>query len=274
VAPGFFAASGMTLLGGRDFTEHDAMGTQRVTIINETMARFFFGNESPIGKRIGAANDVGYPVKIIGVVKDSKIGTARDQRGMNYVTYRQSPPNLMAPWCVVVRMAGDPRAAAGAVRERLRAIDPTMPISNITTVADQLDGVLAQERLLTVLSVSFALIATLLACIGLYGVMAYATSRRAREFGIRIALGATAGGVRALVLRGSLLMALAGIAVGIPLTIAGARAASAMLFGVGATDWRIFTIAAGILVIAAAASGFIPAHRASRIHPSDALRHD
>jgi predicted permease len=274
VAPGFFAAAGTPILAGHDFSEHDTLDTPRVAIINETMARFYFGNENPIGKRMGAGNDVGYPVEIIGVVTDAKIGTARDRRGMRYSSFRQSPANLMGPWCVVVRTAGDPLAVAAAVRDRLRAIDPAMPVSTIDTVADQLDGVLTQERLVSVLSVSFALIATWLACIGLYGVMAYATVRRTREFGIRMALGATAGGMRAMVLRSSFLMTLAGIAAGIPLTIAGARAASGMLFGVGSTDWRVLTFAGVLLMMVAGAAGSIPAHRASRIHPSDALRHD
>ncbi len=145
---------------------------------------------------------------------------------------------------MIVRTAGDPHTVANAVRQQLKAIYPAMPAFGATSVEEQLDTVVSQEHLLTIPSVTFALMATLLACLGLYGMMAYATARRTREFGIRIALGATAGGVRAMVLRGSFLMALAGIAAGIPLSIAGARAASAILFGIGATDWRVFTIAA------------------------------
>jgi ABC-type antimicrobial peptide transport system permease subunit len=175
---------------------------------------------------------------------------------------------------VTLRTAGDPHTLANAVRQRLKTIDPALPVFNIATIEEQLDIVVSQERLLTVLSVSFAIMATVLACIGLYGMMAYTTARRTREFGIRIALGATAAGVRLLVLQESSFLALAGIAIGIPLTIAGARAAAAVLFGVGAFDWRVYTFAAAGLMLVAAAAGIIPANKASRVDPSDALRHE
>jgi predicted permease len=273
VTPGFFATVGTPLLAGREFTNRDTLQTPNVVIINQSLARHYFGNESPVGRRMGSGNESAGAWEIVGVVKDQKT-SPRDQRGIWYVPYAQQPNQLRATWCVIVRTRGDPRNVANAVRRQLRAIDPAMPVFGITSVEGQLDAVVSQERLIAILSVTFAVVATLLACLGLYGMMAYATARRTREFGIRIALGATAGGVRAMVLRSSFLMVLTGIAAGIPLSIGGARAASAILFGVGATDWRIFTIAASMLVIVAAAAGFVPAHRASRIHPSEALRRD
>jgi len=163
---------------------------------------------------------------------------------------------------------------ANAVRRRLRAIDPSMPILNITTVAGQLDDVLSQERLLAALAATFALMATLLACIGLYGVLAYATSRRVREFGIRMALGATPAGVCGMVLRESLVLVLAGLAAGVPLALAGARGAAAVLFGVGTEDISGMVAASSALIFVAAVAALIPALKASRVHPADALHHD
>jgi predicted permease len=271
IAAGFFATVHTRLLTGREFTDHDNASAPSVSMINQTLARFYFGDESPLGKHIGTGNAAS---EIIGVVEDQKQGTPRDRRGIWYVPYAQQPNQLRATWCIIVRGSGDPRMLASGIRERLRAIDPSMPILDITTVSRQLDNVLSQERLITILATSFAVIATLLACIGMYGVMAYATERRTREFGVRIALGASSGNVRSLVLKDSLVLAIVGIVVGVPLVIAGGRAVSAVLFGVGSADPRAFSIAAVVLMLVAAAAGLIPALRASRIQPTDALRHD
>jgi predicted permease len=273
ITPGFFATVGAPLLAGREFTDRDTAATPRVIIINQTMARFFFGDENPIGKHLGTSSEAASAPEIVGVVKDQKTAP-RDHRGVWYVPYAQGTNQLRAIWYVTVRTAGDPRSVANAVRQRLIAIDPAMPIFSITSVEEQLDTTVSQERLLTILSVTFAVMATVLASIGLYGMMAYTTVRRTREFGIRLALGATAAGVRRLVLRESLLLALAGIAVGIPLTVIGARAATATLFGVGPSDWRVYAFAGAGLMLVAAAAGLIPADKASRVDPSDALRRD
>jgi len=273
IMPGFFATVGTPVLAGREFTGRDTPGSPRAAVINQTLARFIFGDANPIGRRMGGGNEAASAWEIVGVVKDVKTGP-RDQRGIWYVSYPQMGNQLRATWCVIVRTFGDPYTLANVVRQRLKAIDPVLPIFNITTVDEQLDIVVSQERLLTVLSMSFAFMATVLACIGLYGMMAYTTARRTREFGIRIALGATAAGVRRLVLRESSLLALTGIAIGIPLTITGARAAAAVLFGVDASDWRVYTFAGAGLILVAAAAGIIPANKASRVDPSDALRHE
>ena len=273
VTPGFFATVGAPLIAGREFSERDAATAPRVVVINQTLSRFYFGDENPIGKHLALGNEVGNGAEIVGVVKDQKMAP-RDQRGIWYAPYAQQTNQLRATWSVTVRVAGNPHSAANAVRERLKAIDPTLPVLNIATVDEQLDTVVSQERLITILSLSFAIMATVLACIGLYGMMAYTTVRRTREFGIRIALGATPGGVRTMVLRDSFLLALAGIAAGVPLAVAGARGASAVLYGVGAVNVGVLVLAAAVLVLVAATAGLIPAVRASRIHPSDALRHD
>jgi predicted permease len=273
VMPGFFATAGTPLIAGREFTDRDTPNSPRVAVINQTLAHFYFADENPIGRRMSGGNEAANAWEIVGVVKDVKAGP-RDQRGIWYVSDLQQPNQLRATWGVTLRTTGDPHTLANVVRQGLKTIDPALPVFNITTVEEQLDIVVSQERLLTILSVSFAIMATVLACIGLYGMMAYTTVRRTREFGIRIALGATAAGVRRLVLQESSLLALAGIAIGIPLTIAGARAAAAVLFGVGASDLRIYAIAGAGLMLVAAAAGILPANKASRVDPSDALRHD
>jgi predicted permease len=274
VTPGFFATAGTPLRAGRYFTDRDTATSPKVAILNETMAQFFFGDEAPIGKRIGSGNESEYGTEIVGVVADQRTGTPRDQRGILYVPYTQATNQLRGTWCILIRTAGDPLTLANPVRQRLRAIDPAMPILNITSVAGQLDDVLSQERLLAALSATFALTATLLACIGLYGVMAYATSRRIKEFGIRVALGATPSGVCGMVLRESLVLVLAGLAAGVPLALAGARGASAVLFGVGTADVSGMATASSVLILLAAVASLVPAIKASRVHPADALRHD
>jgi predicted permease len=274
VTPGFFSTAGTPLAAGRYFTDQDRATSPKVAILNQTMARFFFGNESPIGKHIGAGNESTSSTEIVGIVADQRTGTPRDQRGILYVPYGQATNQLRGTWCILIRTAGDPFTLAKPVRERLRGVDPAMPILNITSVAGQLDDILSQERLLAVLSATFALTATLLACIGLYGVMAYATSRRMQEFGIRIALGATRAGVCAMVVRESFALVVAGLAVGIPLALAGGRGASAVLFGVSAVSVSGVATASFVLMIVATVAALVPAVKASRVHPADALRHD
>jgi predicted permease len=273
VMPGYFATVGTPLIAGREFSDRDTPNSPRVAVINQTMAHFIYGDENPIGRRMGGGNEAANAWEIVGIVKDLK-SAPRDHRGIWYVSDLQQPNQLRGTWGVTLRISGDPRILANTVRQRLKAIDPALPVFNITTVDEQLDIVVSQERLLTILSVSFAFMATVLACIGLYGMMAYTTASRTREFGIRIALGATPAGVRRLVLQESSLLALAGIAIGIPLTIAGARAAAAVLFGVGPSDLRIYALAGAVLMLVAASAGIIPANKASRVDPSDALRHD
>jgi hypothetical protein len=242
VTPGFFATVRTPIIAGREFTEHDLATTPRVAILNQTLARFYFGDENPVGKRMGGPGDTAYPVEIVGVVKDQKAGTPRDQRGIWYVPYAQNQNQLRAPWCLMVRTTGDPQAAVNAVRARLRAIDASLPIFTVAGIAEQLDDVLSQERLLTILAVSFASVATLLAWIGLFGVMAYTTARRTREFGIRLALGATPSGVRGIVFQESFILVLLGVAAGFPVALAAARGARALPvwrgFGAGRGDDR------------------------------------
>jgi macrolide transport system ATP-binding/permease protein len=210
--------------------------------------------------------------EIVGVVKDAKTGTPRDDRGVIYRAYRQRERFLPANWCVAVRATGEPTALAAGVRQELRNIDPNLPVLRINTIEQQLDDVLYQERLIASLSGLFALLAVLLACLGLYGVISYTVARRTSEIGIRLALGARQAGVLRMILKESLMLALAGIVIGAPATIAITRLISSRLFGVSAADPLTIAVASLLMIAVAALAAFLPAYRAARVDPMVALR--
>jgi predicted permease len=270
VTPEFFATAGMPLLAGRNFTERDLETAPQVAIINETMARFFFGHENAIGRRY--EGDRG-PIEIVGVVKDGKHGTPRQQGGITYVPYRQNI-GLMRNMSLEVRTAGNPMNFAVFVRKELRDIDPSLPVLKIDTVDEQVKDVLAQDRLLAGLSAFSGGLAAALACLGLYGVMSYTVARRTNEIGIRTALGARQEDVLNMILKESLALALAGIAIGVPVALMTTRLIANRLFGISACD--PVTIGAVVLLLTAAAmlAGFLPARRAARVDPLVALRHE
>jgi len=273
VAPGFFATAGMPFLAGHDFREQDTEGkAPQVAIVNETFARFFFGNENPIGNRFGMQRDVGYPLEIVAVVRDGKHGTPREKRAVWYVPYRQNVG--LASMCIVIRTARNPLGIVSSVRNELRDIDPNLPVFRIDTIEEQLNTVLVQERMIATLAGFFGILAGLLACLGLYGVMAYMVSRRTHEIGIRMALGATRFNVIGAVLKESMLMIFAGIAIGVPATLAATRLISTKLFGISATDPLTIAATTVLLVAVAILAGFVPAQRASRVDPMVALRCD
>ena len=270
VTPGFFETAGMPLIDGRDLTDRDVTGTPRVAVINETMSRFFFGGTSPIGRRLGSGEA---EVEIVGVVKDAKHGTPRDRRGLWYVNYRQYP-GLMRNLCIVVRTSGDPKAIVGSVRQAIHALDPLLPILRVDTVDEQLDDALAHERAIATLSLGFGTFAMLLACIGLYGVVANAVTRRTNEIGIRMALGAPRSSVVTMVFADTARIVVAGLVIGAPLTIVARQMISSRLYDVAASD--LATIGVTMLTLAAvtAIAGVLPAYRAARIDPNSALRYD
>ncbi|HEV2688393.1 MAG TPA: ABC transporter permease, partial [Bryobacteraceae bacterium] len=257
VTPGFFQAAGIPLLAGRDFTERDTEKSPRVVIINEAMARYYFGHDDPIGQYLGATNPDEW-AQIIGVAKDFTNGTPRIRDlELPYYSYRQYG-RAMGRMCLTVRAAGNPAGMAARVRQELRAIDPALPVLKIDTVEEQLDDVLVQERLIAALSSFLGVLAVLLACLGLYGVMSYTAARRTNEIGIRLALGAMPANVLRMVIQESLILVLAGIAIGVPAALAATRLISAKLFGVSATD-PLTIASAGLLILAVAAlAGFIP----------------
>jgi len=274
VTPGFFATVGTPLIAGRDFTERDSAEAPQVAILNETMARFFFGNENPLGKRFSAMGAPGFPIEIVGVVKDAKLGTPRDQRGAWYFPYRQNARFLRLNWLIAARATGQPLALAPSVRKALRELDPNLPVLKVTNLTGQLDYALAQERLIATLSAFFGALAALLSSLGLYGVISYTVARRANEIGVRLALGATPFSVLRMVLRESLWLALGGVALGVPASLAVTRLISSRLFGVSPTDPLTLALAVLLMLMVAACAALHPARRAASVDPMVALRRE
>ncbi|MGH9938483.1 MAG: FtsX-like permease family protein, partial [Blastocatellia bacterium] len=268
VYPNAFATLGQPLLAGRDFSPRDDQQAPRVAVINESMARHFFGAENPIGRRFNSG------VEIIGVVKDAKYRDLREQeRPMFYIPFAQ-PGSDRAQMTLLVQAVGDPVTLAAALQREARALDPVMPMFQAETLAAQLDASLVRERLVATLSSVFGLLALVLACIGLYGVMAYDVAQRTHEIGIRMALGASAGRVARMALGETLWLVGIGLVIGLGAALAATRWVKNLLFGLQPHDPLTIGLAVLVLLVVAAIAGYLPARRASRIDPMVALRHD
>ncbi|SRR5579871_4951617 len=275
VGPRFFETAGIQLLEGRDFNERDDMATQKVAIISQSMARYFFGNASPLGRHVRANFGNNPPLLVVGVVADAKSNSMRDHNHMTfYYPVRQQIGMRLIRMCLVVRTAGPPTAVAASVRQTLRQIDSRLPILRIDTVDEQVDDMLAQERLIADLSLCFGIAAVLLACLGLYGVISYTVVQRTGELGIRMALGAQRSQVLGMILRESLVLTLSGVAMGVPAALAVAPTIANRLFQVGPSDPATIGVAALLMIIVAIVAGAIPAMRASRVDPMVALRYE
>jgi putative ABC transport system permease protein len=273
VDSGYFRALGIPLLFGREFTENDNQQSTRVMIVNQTMAKQFWPNESPLGKRVTMKN-WGPPLtgEIVGIVGDVKTnGIAADIYPMIYWPYFQFPQNFNA---FVVRADGDPNRLIAPIKERIWSVDKSLPISKIATMDQLISDSLARRRLYMVLLSVFAGAALLLAAVGIYGVMSYSVSQRINEMGIRIALGAQARDVLMLVMKRGLTVALLGMSIGIAAAFALTRLMSSLLFGIGATDPLAFGAVAIALASVALLACYVPARRATRVDPTIALRNE
>jgi putative ABC transport system permease protein len=273
VDSGYFRAIGIPLVSGREFTESDTQQSARVMIINETMAKEFWPNESPIGKRVTMKN-WGPPLtgEVIGIVGDTRAdGIAENIYPMIYWPYFQFPQNFNS---FVVRADGDPTRLIASIKERIWSVDRSLPISKIATMNQLISDSLARRRLNMVLLSIFATVALLLAAVGIYGVMSYSVSQRTNEMGVRIALGAQATDVLMLVLKQGLRVAAFGMTVGIAAALALTRLMSSLLFGVSATDPFAFGAVAIALTIVTLVACYIPARRATRVDPMTALRNE
>lgn len=287
VSPGYFKTMGMSLIAGRDFDQRDAgvipptdpnvpgATTFQVAIVNESFAKHYYGTASPIGRRIGFGGNPGTPtpIEIIGVVKDAKYTGVRDQIPRTvFFAYQQMDDAGSA--VVYVRSSQDPPEALAAVRRIVRQMDSNIPMYNLRTLARQIERSLLTERLVATLSSAFGALATLLAVIGLYGLMAYTVSRRTREVGLRMALGAVSGDVVWLVMREVIVLVGLGVLLGLTAAWGLSRIIGNQLYGVSPNDPVTMGAAAVGLMLIALLAGYIPAFRAARVNPVTALRYE
>ena len=269
-SPGYFSTVSTPVISGRDFELHDDETAPKVVIVSESLANTAFPNQNPIGHRLGAAT-------IVGVVKNSLYGGARDQpRPLLYHPLFQDGRDQEYRWGFVSfeLRYGSLSNLLDEVRREVANVDPNLPVFRAKTLVAQAEQSLVKERLLATLSSFFGALALLLACVGLYGLMAYAVARRTAEIGIRVALGARRDHVMWLVLRETLWLTLAGIAAGVPLSLWAAGYAKSVLFGISAADPLTIAVVVVLLLSVAALAGYIPARRALRVDPMVALRYE
>jgi predicted permease len=275
LSPGYFQTMGIPLLEGRDFEERDAGERPTVSIVNQKFARHFFGEKSPLGRRLGFGGPVDTPlnIEIVGVVQDSLYEGPREgvRRQVFVPRFQNRNPGNVAFY---VRTSLQSEAMFAAIRGEVKKLDAAMPVYEMKTLERQLDETLGTERLIAALSVAFGALATLLAAVGLYGVMAFVVARRTKEVGVRMALGAPAGAVVWLVMKEVVVLLVTGLAVGMPAAYLLSRYVSSQLFGVQPADAATAAAATALLAVVALSAGFIPARRASAIDPIQALRYE
>ena len=273
LTPGFFATIGQKVLLGRDFNDNDDKGAPRVAVVNQKFATKYFGKQNPLGRKIGNGGDPGtkLDITIVGVVSDTKYEDMRhDVPREVYIPHRQV--GFVTGMTAYVRTSRPQEQIFSALRAEVRALDPNLPVYDIRTLSAQVDQSLILERMVATLSAIFGGLAAFLAAIGLYGVMAYTVTRRTREIGIRVALGASRGEVMWLVMREALVLVGVGLAVGLPSAWMLTQVVKSQLYGVAPHD--PMAIAAGVLLISLIALGaaYAPGRRATLIQPAEALR--
>ena len=272
VSPDYFTALKIPLRSGRTFTAQDQPSTETVAIVDETLARQYWPNESPIGKHIRQGQRAAWAT-VVGVVSHVKHSDLAGDtvKGKYYFPMFQRP----APFTTfLVRSQSDPVALGGAIREAVRGIDPALAVANIRTLPDMVARSLSPRRFVVTLLEIFAGMALLMAVLGLYGVISYSVAQRTQEIGIRMALGAQPGEVLSLVIGQGMRLTGIGAAIGLGAALAFSRALKSQLFQVSAFDPLTFTITALVLIAAALVASYIPARRATRVDPMDALRYE
>ena len=274
VTPNYFQTMGIPLREGRDFTEADADGTTRTTVVDERLARQYWPGASPLGKRIRfGPPESNEPWHIIVGVAGSVRNRRLDQEAVQtiYVPHQQIPVRGMT---IALRTSGDPESLTGAVREAVRALDKDQPITNVMTMETVIARSVWLQRFYTILFGVFAALALALAVVGIYGVMSYAVTQRTHEIGIRMALGARAGDVLRLVIKNGMLLISIGVVIGLAGALALTRLLATMLFGITPTDALTFVAVSAVLIVVALLACYVPARRATKVDPLVALRYE
>lgn len=275
VSPGYFATMGTPIYSGRDFTWRDTPTSANVAIVNRAMARQYFGTESPLGARIESHEKT---FEIVAVVGDAKYLDVREAiQPTVYFHWAQQDDKYLLHQGVhggqfAIRSDLPPRSLAAAAREAMRDVLPSMAITKIWTLEEQLNASIVRERMLSLLSGGFAVFGLLLAAIGLYGVMAYSVARRTNEIGIRMALGAQAVQIAAMVVREALLLTTSGIVVGIAAALLLSGTLRAFLYGLTPTDRPTALTVAALMLVTGLLAAYLPSRRATHIDPTVALR--
>jgi predicted permease len=271
VTPGYFATMGIGLVRGRAFTAEDNAGAPPVAVVNETLARQVFGSASAaLGQRLSFDEDEPRDIQIVGVVRDAR--TLQVRREPSRAIYRPVAQAFDYLWSLEVRAHGDPALLADLVRQTVRDTHPALGMPNVKTLSEHVEASLRHDLLLATLSTGFGVIALFLVCLGLYGVIGQWVGQRTREIGVRMALGATAPGLRWLVLRQAFVLVAAGMLVGLPAALAAAQLLKGLLYGVPAVHAPTLVLVALALFAVATAAAYLPARRASRVNPMQALR--
>jgi predicted permease len=262
---------GIPLIAGREFTESDNLAGQRVAIVNETFVKHFLEGRNPIGAKFRGGEPA--DSEIVGVVKDSHYsGVKQTVPNLYYIPWRQDKEVGSLGFYVRSALPADQTIAA--IRRTMSQIDRDLPAENLRTMDEQVRRNIRTDRIVLELAGTFAVLATMLAMLGLYGVMAHSVTRRTREIGIRMALGAGPACIRGMVLREMSWIVAIGLSIGVPAAMLLAKYTESQLFGVKARDVMVMAGAVAALVVTAAAAGFLPARRASRVSPMVALRYE
>jgi len=274
VGPSFFTTMQIPMLLGREIEERDQPGSPVVAVVNELFAKAAFGDDNPIGRHInlvGPKRDI----EIVGVSKTARYAELKsDNQPVVYIAYNQGAFGPVSQVAYELRTAGNPLNYVNSVREIVHQADARVPLSNVKTQAAQVDQAINQEIIFARLCTTFAILGLLIACVGLYGTMSYNVAKRTNEIGIRMALGAQRVGVIWMVLRQVFVLAMVGLAIGLPIALATSKFVESFLFGMKPDDPWAISVAVAVLVAAAVIAGYAPARRASKIDPMVALRHE
>ncbi len=273
VGPDYFKTMGIRLLAGREFTRADTLGAPKVAIVNETFARKFNLGKDVIGKRADGNGNKQLETQIVGFVQDAKYSEVRDPAPPLYITpYRQD--DRVGQNTFYVRTSIDADQFLPNVRKVVAELDSNLPVENLRTMPQQVRDNVYLDRMISTLSAGFAILATILAAVGLYGVLAYTVAQRTREIGLRMALGAAPGRVRVMVLRQVAVMTLVGGIIGLTAALWIGSVAESQLYQMKGRDTTVLVVSAVLLTLVALGSGLIPAHRASKVDPMRALRYE
>jgi predicted permease len=273
VSPGYFRTLGVALVAGREFTDADRVGAPKVAVVNEAFAKKFGLGRTAVGKRMARGDTAALDIEIVGVIPDTKYSEVKQEPPPLFVT-PVLQDSVVGALSFYVRTASSPEQLVRTLPAAVKALDANLPVEDLKTMPQQIRENTFLDRMISTLSAAFAAVATLLAAVGLYGVLAYTVAQRTREIGVRMALGADAGRVRALVLRQVGVMLAIGSVVGIAAALGLGTAAASLLWGMTARDPLAIGSAVVVLALVSAGAGWIPARRAAQVEPMRALRYE